>query len=1060
MAFVADDTVWCAPLDGGVAVRCFGGAAGDGVVSFPRLSPDATQVAFTRQDAAGFEVHVAPVGGGPSRQLTWLGANSLARGWLADGRVLFTSDTGQPFRQTMALHAVPAGGGPVEALPLGPAREAAWGDDGTVVLGRNTNDPARWKRNRGGSIGKLWVDRGGKGTYRPMLRDLDGDIASPMVLGRRLWFLSDHEGTGNLYSSRTTGADVTRHTDFDGFYARWATTDGERIAFQRAGALWLFDPATDATTAIEVEVPAARRAGKRRRVKAAQTFAPTRPAEGGFGLPYAIDDAGEQVAMEARGRVAAFGAFAGATRVLAPSGTRQRLPRFLPDGSVLLVTEDDAGQHLEVHASGGGVRRLPARVDGRVGDIAPSPDGTRAAVVTHRGELLLVDICGDETDTAGKTVTPIDQSEHGSVASPAWSPDGRWLAYSRAASGDFIRQIRLLDVTTSEVHDVTRPEFGDGRPSFDPTGRYLYFVSARAFEPSVDVMGFELHFARPTMPYVLTLDATEPSPFRDATPGGAAEAAGGRVDVTGLGQRIRAVPVQAGRYGQLIAVADGLVLRSDPIAGSTDFTLVPTEVPARSELQHVALGEGKLTTLAEGVTDVTATTDRRALLVRHGRNLRRIAVGAGTAAPEAAPPTEQKRSTGWVALDRVSIDVNAPAEWRQLFDEAWRLMAEFYWTPDMGGVDWPAVRAQYEPLLDRVACRADLSDLIWDMYGELGVGHAYEFGGDYDLPAGERPGQLGADTTWDGKGWRIDRILVGDPWDAARSSPLVGPGLDVRAGDRIVAVDGEPAAAATPLAAQLAGRAGQDVQITLVRGRGRRHDVLVRPLADDRPARYREWVGTNRATVHAATDGRVGYIHVPNMGAPGFGEFHRSFYAEFNRDALIVDVRFNEGGFVSTLLLEKLLRRRLGVTVYRWRRTESYPRQSVSGVIVGLCNEHTGSDGDLFSHAFRNLELGPLVGVPTWGGVIGIHTKEPGADGTVTAQPELAHWFPDVGYGIEGGGAQPTHHVDVHPDDDAAGRDRQLDEALRLVTRALKRAAPAWDHATHPDRRRPPLPPR
>ena len=347
---------------------------------------------------------------------------------------------------------------------------------------------------------------------------------------------------------------------------------------------------------------------------------------------------------------------------------------------------------------------------------------------------------------------------------------------------------------------------------------------------------------------------------------------------------------------------------------------------------------------------------------------------------------------------------------------------------------------------------------MWELYGELGVGHAYEFGGDYDLPAADAVAHLGADMQWDARGraWTIERIVTGDAWNPAYTSALLGPGLDVTAGDRIVAIDGEDVSGGVAPAVQLAGRAGQDVLITVARGRGRRatRDVSVRPLADERPARYRDWVTRNRAAVHAATDGRAGYIHLPNMGPPGYGEFHRAFFAEFGREALVVDVRFNTGGFVSTLVLDKLVRRRFGAMVSRWQSTAPYPRQAVQGIVVGICNEHAGSDGDLFSHAFRTLDIGPLVGVRTWGGVIGISTKEPHADGTITAQPELAHWFPDLGYDLEGRGATPTHEVDVHPGDEIAGRDRQLDKALELVRRALPRQPKPWPSTTRvPDRR-------
>lgn len=1002
IAFVAEDDIWVAPATGGRATRV---TAADGIASFPRLSPDGRRIAYSRQDGAGIEVWVVDADGGEPVRRTWLGAISQVRGWLPDGRIVFTSDADQPFRQIYALHAVDADGGPVEALHLGAARDIAIGESFTV-LGRNTADPARWKRYRAGSAGRLWV---GRDTFRPLRHDLPNP-ASPMILGARVWFLSDHEGIGNLYSCRRNGADLQRHTDHDEQYARWATTDGTRIAYQCAGDVWIHDPATATSTTVELDVPvAARRAGTTR-AKAAASLGPARVAP-----TYDIDHTGDRVAVEVRGASATCDIGSGPVTTI-DGVARHRMPRFLPDGRVAVVVDDA----VEID---GRLIALP----GRPFEVASS--ATHLAVATHEHDVVLVDI------ERGRA-TVIDRSDHGAAGGPTFSPDGAWLAYTVATAGAFIRQIRLHEVATGTTTELTRGEFGDARPSFDPSGRYLWFLSAREFVPTADPMGFELHFPRPVRPFVVTLRAEDPDPFHPATV--PAEPDDVRIDLEGIADRVRAVPVDAGRYSQLFAVHGGVVLRSDPIEGQLDFTLVPTDVPAPSEVVLVTIGDGRVQTLATGVTDLVASGDRSHLLVRKGRSLERIRA-AGTT-PEPAP----------VDLDRVSVAVDRRAEWRQVFDEAWTLMDRFYWTPDMGSVDWPAMRARWEPMLDRLTSRSDLSDVLWELYGELGVGHAYEFGGDLDVPAGDALGALGADVRWDGRSWVVDRILEGDAWDLARSSSLRGPGLDVRDGDRIVAIAGRPLDASTTPRAALAGMAGREVIVTTKRGRTTR-DATIRALADERALRYRDWVTANRRRVHEETSGRCGYVHVPNMGNPGFAEFHRAFYAELGRDALIVDVRYNEGGHVSTLVLEKLQRRRLGWTVYRWQRPEPYPRQSVNDVIVGMCNEHSGSDGDLFSHAFRMLEIGPLVGERTWGGVIGINMKEPHADGTMTAQPELAHWFPDVGWDLEGTGAVPTHEVLVPPEDDAAGRDRQLDEALRLVTSALKRLKSDLP-TTRPDR--------
>ena len=1011
VAFVAEDDVWVGPI-GGRATRL---TTADGVASFPRLSPDGTQVAYSLQYSGSTEIYVVDADGGEPRRLSWLGALSFARGWLPDGRVVFTSDAGEPFRQTYGLHAVSPDGGLVEPLRLGPARDIAIDSDGTLVLGRNTLDPARWKRYRGGQGGRLWVDVKGKGRFKRLLHDLP-NVASPMVLDGRVWFLSDHEGTGNLYSCRRDGGDLRRQTDHDTYYARWATTDGKRIAYQSAGDLWIYDPATDGGTRLDVSVPASGRRSRPVRAKAADSF-----GVAGRAPTYDLSADGRRAAVEVRGRVADFGVVRGAVRTTS-GPARRRLPRFLPNGSVLVV-RDNA---LEVDG-----RAIP--LPGRPADVAVSPTGTHAAVATHEHDLLLVDLAENKTDT-------IDRSDQGVMGGPTFSPDGEWLAYTTATSGAFIRQLRLMELATGRITEVGRAEFGDSRPSFDPTGRYLWFLSARGFAPVADEMGFELHFPRPVRPFVVTLRAADPDPFHVDTV--VAEPGPVQIDLEGIADRVRAVPVPAGRYGQLVAVRGGVVLRSDPIEGQVDFALVATKIPAPSEVLYVTIGEGKTHTLAGDVTDFVASADRRHLLIRKGRDLHRLEVAADP------PPTVE------VKLDRVAVKVDRGQEWRQIFDEAWELMARFFWTEDMGRVDWKAVRARWEPIVERLGSRAELSDVIWEMYGELGVSHAYEFGGDYDLAAGEALGSLGADLDWDGKGWRIERILEGDPWDPDRSSPLRGPGLQVRPGDRIDQAAGQSLDADLSPRAALSGQSGREVSVQLSRGRTK-FEIEVKTLSDERPLRYRDWVTANRRRVHEATAGRCGYVHVPNMGNPGFAEFHRAFYAELGRDALIVDVRFNEGGYVSTLLLEKLLRRRLGWMEFRWQKPQPYPRQAVNGLIVGMCNEHTGSDGDLFSHAFRMHGIGPLVGTRTWGGVIGIDVKELHSDGTLTAQPELAHWFPDVGWDLEGTGAEPTHPVDVHPGDEAEGVDRQLDEALRLVAKDLKRHRPQLADTPRADRRAP-----
>jgi tricorn protease len=412
------------------------------------------------------------------------------------------------------------------------------------------------------------------------------------------------------------------------------------------------------------------------------------------------------------------------------------------------------------------------------------------------------------------------------------------------------------------------------------------------------------------------------------------------------------------------------------------------------------------------------------------------------------------------------VSVEPRLEWRQMLHEVWRLQRDHFWVADMSGVDWAAMLQRYEPLLAAVATRAELSDLIWELQGELGTSHAYEYDGDHRKAPQVALGHLAAE--WRlvdaDESYEIARIVRGDAWDSGADSPLHAVGVEARVGERIVAVNGQRVSRARPPQALLVHQAGAKVELTLARGSGSartQRQVLVSTLADEVPARYREWVEHNRAWVHAHSAGRVGYFHLPDMMAAGFAEFHRYFNAECDRDALIVDLRYNRGGHVSELLLEKVARKRIGYNLSRWGRTQPYPEESAAGPVVALANEHSGSDGDIFAHGFKLMGIGPLVGTRTWGGVIGIWPRNPLVDGTETTQPEYSFWFRDVGWGVENHGTDPNVEVDNAPQDAAAGFDRQLQTALdTALNLAAHPAASLPRLQDRPDLAPPPLPPR
>jgi tricorn protease len=506
------------------------------------------------------------------------------------------------------------------------------------------------------------------------------------------------------------------------------------------------------------------------------------------------------------------------------------------------------------------------------------------------------------------------------------------------------------------------------------------------------------------------------------------------VDLDGIADRVLAFPVPEGRYQQVGPSKDKVLLLVRDAVARTSWD---ASEESGGRLQEFDFETRKVEHLATGVESFRLSRDGGTIAYRSGSSLRVFA--AGTKPEEGGAAT---RATGWLDLSRIRVSIAPPLEWRQMLLEAWRLQRDHFWVADMSGVAWEHVRDRYLPLVDRIGSRAEFSDLVWELQGELGTSHAYEYGGEQRGSWEYAIGRLGIDLERAPRSnrWRIARILRGDSWEPRVGSPLAAPGLDVKEGSTLLAIAGHAVTVDRSPHELLVGQAGTEVELLIGDAKGAKpRRIAVRTLWSEDDLRYREWVDRNRAIVHERTKGRVGYVHIPDMGPGGYGEFHRSWPAESERrGGLVVDVRCNGGGHVSQLLLEKLARRALGFGFSRWGAPETYPRHAVLGPMVAITNEVAGSDGDIFSHAWKMLGLGPLIGMRTWGGVIGISPSHPLADGSLTTQPEYAFWFNDTGYAVENYGTDPDVEVDIAPHDWLAGRDTQLDHALELMATLRK----------------------
>lgn len=1054
VTFVCEDDLWTLPAQGGTARRL---TSGRGEASHPQYSPEGAWIAFTGREEGHTEVYVMPAVGGEIRRLTYLGATSIVVGWSRDGTgVVFASNSGAPFPGMVRLFQVSLTGGEPSVLPYGVARWISYGPGKAAVLGRHGADPARWKRYRGGLAGDLWIDPKGTGRFSRLLK-LEGNLSSPMWIDRRIIFLSDHEGVGNLYSCSLAGKEIQRLTHHEDFYVRNPSSDGTRIVYHSGADLYIFDIAKASSRKLDVDFRSPRSQRQRRFVS------PQRFLEDA-----ALSPKGDALAIVVRGRAYNMGNWEGAvTQHGRSDSARLRLARWLNDGKRIVAVTDEPGEEvLAIYpAEGGPGHLLPVLPIGRPVAMAVNPKQDVVALTNHRCEVAVVDL-------TTRKARVVERSRHGRIAGIDWSPDGQWLAYALPES-EHVTAIKLWNAASGRITRVTRPVLSDVCPSFDPSGKYLYFLSYREFDPVYDNMHFDLGFPRGMRPYLVTLRRDLISPFSGPQPPDAgppppdAKKAGRRekkekplaIDLEGIEDRAVAFPVPEGKYEQIKGIAGKVLITQAPVEGSLGRNWMQVEPPSKSSLLVYDFEERKHETLASGITGFELSADRKTMLIRAGNRLR-VCKAAEKPDPkhDREPPS---RRSGWIDLSRVKVSVDPPLEWKQMLREAWRLQRDQFWTPDMSNVDWKAVYRRYEPLVGRIASRSEFSDLVWEMQGELGTSHCYEVGGDYREPPSYPQGFLGADFKWDAgrKGYRVAAIVRGDLWNPEQGSPLAAPGVGIKPGDLLVAIDSQPVSRDRPPGRLLVNRAGAEVNLVFADGKAGRRTVCVKTLRDEWPARYRDWVEKNRARVHRETAGRVGYVHIPNMGPQGFAEFHRAYLAEFDRDGLIVDVRFNGGGHVSQLLLEKLARRRLGYDFTRWHEPSPYPADSVAGPMLALTNEHAGSDGDIFSHCFKLLKLGPLIGKRTWGGVVGIWPRHPLADGTITTQPEFSFWFHDVGFGVENYGTDPDIEVDVSPQDYANGRDPQLERAITEIRRLLKDRPPTRPSAPEPpDRSLPRLP--
>jgi len=1050
VAFTYGGDIWTAPANGGSAIRL---TAHPGMEVFAKFSPDGKWIAFTGQYDGDEQVYVVPSTGGVPRQLTYYpakgpltprwGWDNQVYGWSKDGSHIFFKSLRDSWTLPIArLYSVSVEGGPAEALPMPEAGSGDYSPDGAqMVYSPQSRDFRPEKRYGGGQANKLYIFDLKTNAAKPIT---EGPRATrdAMWMGDTIYYNSDRDGHFNLYAYNTKSgksSPVTQNKQWD---VRWPSSDHQaRIVYEIDGELQVLDTKSGKASPISITVPDDGLARRPSRVSAANNIE-----------SYELSPKGERALFSARGDIFTAPIEKGPTRNLThSSGAHDKWPTWSPDGSQIAFISDLSGEEeLYVVPQDGSKPPTQLTTGGQAMRYQPewSADGKRIAFSDKDGKILVVTV-------ADKKMTEIAKTPRNQIRDYAWSPSGNYLAFSMSTRGSGFASIYVWNAADNKLSRLTDDMFNAGSPVWDPQGNYLYFASQREFAPQISNIEFNYATNRDVYLYAMALrkdvkhpfpaesdeaaitkpkdesapaekkeEGDKPAEAKPATPPAPRTMT---IDFDGISGRVARVPIGADNFGGIAAKPGFLIYSTGPAF------YYGRQGDRPPQLKIYSLKDRKETTLIEDFGGGFA-------LSRDGSKiLTRTAQGFGLY--DATPQGDKSRkpvSTAGLVVDRVPAE-----EWNQIFNEVWRRYRDWFYVPNMHGYDWVALREQYKPLLPYVAHRSDLNYVISEMVSELTIQHAYVEGGDFQIPPRPRVGLPGARFELDKTAgrYRISKIFAGQNEEDIYRSPLTEIGVNIHVGDYVLAIDGDELKATDDVYRMLRNKADNPVSLTVNSKPTMDGSRVVsyRPITDEGNLIYLDWVTRNQKRVAEASGGRIGYIHVPDMGANGIREFIKWFYPQMDKEALIVDVRANGGGNVSRMLIERLRRKMLGVN---YSRTDdfgnTYPDGVFLGPMVALLDQNSASDGDIFPYMFREAGLGPLIGKRSWGGVVGIGSRGPLIDGGAIFVPGSALANSKGQWVIEGYGVDPDIEVENDPQSEIAGKDPQLERGIAELMTKIK----------------------
>jgi tricorn protease len=1040
VAFIYAGDLFVADLDGRNVRQL---TSDDGVESNPVFSPDGQTIAFSAQYDGNVDVYTVPIAGGAPTRLTWHPGADVVQGFTPDGAaVLFTSQRAVFTTRYSQLFTVPVGGGMEEALPIPNAAGAAYSPDGQRIA-YNPLGPRflQWKQYRGGTASQLWLysakDHGIEKVPQPEGRSNDTD---PMWMGATVYFRSDRNGEFNLFAYDTKSRQVRQLTTHADFPVLSAGAGGGRIVYEQAGVLHVLDPQNGQARRLQIGVTSDLRETRPRFVRGTRWI-----REAG------LSPTGARAVFNFRGEIVTVPGEKGDVRNLTHSvDAHDRDPAWSPDGRSIAWFSDKGGEYrLMIGSQDGKGEPRAIKVEGAGFYRAPvwSPDSQKVAYFDNSLTVYWVDV------KSGASKKIASQPIYGPVivTSYDWSPDSKWLAYAMPNAAN-ITTVYAYSTEQDKTFQVSDGLSDVRDPAFDKSGKYLFFLASTDAGPVNDWFAQSNADMRSTFTiYLAVLPDDLPSPLAresdeekpagekpeapEKTPDAAEPKAGEkpgptpeqpagrkdapfRIDFEGLEYRILDLPIPPAELRNLQVGTAGQVYYLKTADGGTS-------------LQRYDLNTRKNETLLPSVNDFVVSADGKKLLYRSGSNWSIV------------PTTRRiEPSEGRIAVDSIEVRIDPRAEWRQIFDEAWRINRDYFYAANMHGVDWAKEREKYAAFLPHAATRADVNRILQWMSSELAVGHHNVGGGDsLAQPRSVPGGLLGADFEVANGRYRLKKVYGGLNWNPQLRAPLTEPGVNARAGEYLLAVNGRELRPPTNLYSVFENTSGKIVEITLgpnPDGRGAR-TVQVVPIASEAALRNRDWVEGNLKKVEEATGGRVAYVYVPNTAGAGHTYFKRYFYPQVHKDAIIIDERFNGGGSVADYYVDILRRPFIANWAMRYGDNLKTPFASIQGPKAMIIDETAGSGGDLLPWMFRKFDLGPLIGQRTWGGLVGTLGFPVLMDGGSISAPNLAIWTPEEGYIVENEGVPPDIEVEQTPADVIAGRDPQLEKAIEVIMEELKK---------------------